>query len=128
MTVRNLDHLFKPSSVALIGASERAGSVGNVVLGNLRGSGFQDEIILVNPKYATVAGLPCVPTVAALPATPDLAVIATPAATVPDLVDQLARRGTKAVIVLSAGFGDAAGARLKQAMLNASAPHLVRLV
>ena len=128
MTVRNLDRLFKPSSVALIGASERAGSVGNVVLGNLRGGGFQGEILLVNPKYATVAGLPCVPTVASLPATPDLAVIATPAATVPDLVDQLARRGTKAVIVISAGFGDAAGARLKQAMLNAAAPHLVRLV
>jgi acetyltransferase len=128
MTVRNLDRLFKPSSVALIGASERVGSVGKVVLGNLRSGGFAGEVLPVNPKYATVTGMPCFPSVAALPATPDLAVIATPAPTVPDLVDQLARRGTKAVIVLSAGFGNAEGARLKQAMLDAAAPHLVRLV
>jgi len=128
MTVRNLNHLFEPSSVALIGASERSGSVGNVVLGNLRNGGFRGDIALVNPKYKTVAGLPCFAGIEQLPSVPELAVIATPAATVPELVGKLAQRGTKAVIVLSAGFGGEEGSRLKQRMLSAAQPHLVRIV
>jgi len=128
MTIRNLDRLFDPASVVLIGASDRDGSVGKVVLRNLRGGGFKGDIALVNPKYRTIAGLPCHVDVGLLPTTPDLAIIATPAATVPDLVDQLARRGTKAVVILSAGFGGAEGRKLKDRILAAAQPHLARLV
>jgi acetyltransferase len=128
MTIRNLDRLFEPSSVALIGASDREGSVGKVVLRNLRAGAFKGDIALVNPKHQAVAGLPCHADVGQLPVTPDLAIIATPAATVPDLVEQLARRGTKAVVILSAGFGGSAGRDLKDRVLAAARPHLVRLV
>jgi acetyltransferase len=128
MTIRNLDRLFEPSSVALIGASDRDGSVGKVVLRNLRGAGFTGDIALVNPRYPAVAGLPCYANVDELPVTPDLAIIATPAATVPGLVDDLARRGTKAVVVLSAGFGGVDGRELKDRILAAARPHLLRLV
>ena len=128
MTIRNLDRLFEPSSVALIGASDRDGSVGRVVLRNLRDGGFKGDIALVNPSHQTIAGLRCHASIAALPSTSDLAIIATPAATVPELVDQLARRGTKAVVILSAGFGGTEGRELKGRILAAAQPHLVRLV
>ena len=78
MSVRNLDKLFKPRSVALIGATDRAGSVGAVVLRNLRRAGFQGELLLVNPHRQTLDGLPVYPDVASLPCTPDLAIIVTP--------------------------------------------------
>lgn len=128
MTIRNLDRLFEPSSVVLVGASDRDGSVGKVVLRNLRGGGFKGDIALVNSKYRTIAGLPCYADVGELPVTPDLAIIATPAATVPELVDRLARRGTKAVVILSAGFRGAEGRELKDRILAAAQPHLARLV
>jgi acetyltransferase len=128
MTIRNLDHLFGPSSVALMGVSDRDGSIGKVVLRNLRHGGFKGDIALVNPKYQFIAGLPCYAGVAQLPVTPDLAIIATPAATVPELVDQLASRGTRAIVILSAGFGGAEGRALKERILEAARPHLVRLV
>jgi acetyltransferase len=128
MTIRNLDHLFEPSSVALIGASDRDGSVGKVVLRNLRDGGFAGDVALVNPKHRALAGLPCYASVGQLPVTPDLAIIATPAATVPQLVDQLALRGTKAVVILSAGFGGGEGRQLKDRILGAARPHLVRLL
>jgi acetyltransferase len=98
------------------------------VLKNLCSGGFKGKILPVNPKYSTVGELACFASVEALPIVPDLAVIATPAATVPDIVDRLARRGVKAVIVLSAGFSGAEGNQLKERMLNAAAPHLVRIV
>jgi len=79
MSVRNLDKLFKPRSVALIGATDRAGSVGTVLLRNLRKPGFTGELLLVNPRRQTLDGLPVYPDVASLPRAPDLAVIVTPA-------------------------------------------------
>ena len=75
MSVRNLDRLFKPRSVALIGATDRAGSVGAVLLRNLRRAGFAGELLLVNPHRQTLDGMPVYPDVASLPQTPDLAVI-----------------------------------------------------
>ena len=84
MSVRNLKFLFSPRSVALIGASERSGSVGNVLARNLlgqaagSGDGFDGPIMPVNPKATSVASVAAYPNVASLPVTPDLAVICTP--------------------------------------------------
>nr|WP_298690053.1 bifunctional acetate--CoA ligase family protein/GNAT family N-acetyltransferase [uncultured Dongia sp.] len=128
MTIRNLDKLFRPRSVAIIGASDRPGALGHVVAGNILGSDFRGEIAMINPKYATVLGRPCVATVSALATAPDLAVIATPAATLPALIRDLAARGTRAAVVISAGFGGTDGATLKAQMLQAAKPHLLRLV
>ena len=104
MSLRNLGHFFAPKSVALIGASTRAGSVGHTVLANMRGSGFAGAIWPVNPKYRQTADLPCYPAVGARPATPDLAVLMTPPATIPALAADLVAKGTKAAIVITGGL------------------------
>src|SRR5579862_9544168 len=130
MSIRNFDKLFRPASVALIGASERPGSVGAVVLRNLRRAGFKGELLLVNPHHQTIDGMPVYRDIASLPRSPDLAVIATPPDTVPGLVAQLGARGTKTAVIITAGFGElgAAGRALQQATLDAARPHLLRLV
>src|SRR6266404_93869 len=129
MTIRNLDRLLQPRSVALIGATPKPGHVGNVVLRNLRAGGFAGRLMLVNPRDAEIDGMPVHGDVASLPEAPDLAVIATPAATVPGLIAALGERGGKAALVISAGFGaDAEGRRLTQAVLDAARPHLLRIV
>jgi len=131
MTVRNLQHLFAPNSVAVIGASEKPHSVGATVLHNLLGGGFKGEIYPVNPKYDSLSGRKVYRSIAALPAAPDLAVICTPPDTVPGLIGELGARGTRAAIVLTAGLGaikDRHGRSLKQAMLDAAAPYLLRIL
>ena len=131
MTIRNLDYLFKPKSVALIGASTRPGSVGAVIARNLFGAGFSGPVMPVNPKYVAVEGVLAYKDVASLPLAPDLAVIATPAHTVPRLIAELGARGTRAAVIISAGFkenGDPRGAVLQQSVLDAAQPHLLRIV
>jgi acetyltransferase len=130
MSIRNFDKLFRPGSVALIGAGDRPGSVGAVVLRNLRRGGFRGELMLVNPHHERLDGLPVYPNVAALPSAPDLAVIVTPPATVPGLIVELGACGTKAAVVITAGFGELGeeGRALQQAALDAARPHLLRIV
>ncbi|WP_086466248.1 bifunctional acetate--CoA ligase family protein/GNAT family N-acetyltransferase [Oceanibaculum nanhaiense] len=134
MSVRNLEHLFKPASVALIGASTRAGSVGAVVARNLFNAGFKGPVMPVNPKHRAVEGVLAYPDVASLPLTPDLAVICTPPDSVPGLIAELGARGTKAAIIITAGLGapdhngNGNGGTLRQAALDAAKPHLLRIV
>lgn len=124
MSIRNLEYLFQPRCVAIIGASQRPHSVGATVLANLLQGGFGGAIMPVNPKYRTLAGQAVVARVCELPQVPDLAVICTPPATVPGLVAELGALGCRAVVVISAGL-DAA---LKQAMLAAARRHMVRIL
>ena len=131
MSVRNLGKLFAPRSVALIGASERPGSLGATLLRNLMAGGFRGAIHPVNPKYTMLAGLPVAASVADLASAPDLAVICTPPATVPALIRQLGEKGTRAAVVLSAGLAqarDERGRSLRQAMLDAANPYLLRIL
>lgn len=131
MSVRNLESLFHPRSIAVIGASARAGSVGNVVWRNLRAGGFAGELWAVNRKGEAVEGGTAYADVAALPAAPELAIVCTPAATVPQLIAELGQCGTRAAIVISAGLRAAAAdgePSLEQAMLDAARPHLLRIL
>jgi len=131
MSVRNLRSLFAPKSVALIGASERPGSMGTTLLENLQGGGFKGKLYAVNPKYERIGEMPCYERVADLPEAPELAVICTPPATVPQLVRQLGERGTRAAVVLSSGMArarDPRGRSLRQATLDAAHPYLLRLL
>jgi acetyltransferase len=93
-------------------------------------AGFEGPILPVNPKHEAIAGVLAYPNVASLPVNPELAVICTPAQTVPPLIAELGARGTKAAIVIAAGFREAgiAGLALEQAMLDAAKPHLMRIV
>jgi acetyltransferase len=124
MSIRNLDLLFAPRSVAVIGATERNASVGATVWRNLREGGFAGPRWAVNPKRTHVNGDPCYRSVAALPEAPELAVVCTPPDTVPPLIDELGARGTRAAIVLTAGLDKST----KQAMLDAARRHLLRIL
>ncbi|MCW3478939.1 bifunctional acetate--CoA ligase family protein/GNAT family N-acetyltransferase [Neisseriaceae bacterium JH1-16] len=131
MTIRNLDHLLRPRSVVVIGASAREHSVGATVLKNLLHGGFGGAVLAVNPKYRTLAGIQVYASVKALPVTPELAVICTPPATIPTLIAELGEHGTKAAIVLTAGLTqarDGDGRSITAAMLEAAKPHLLRIV
>jgi acetyltransferase len=130
MSVRNLDRLFHPASVAIIGATERPHSVGATVLGNIIEGGFKGQVYPVNPKYDRLAGWQTYARVRDLPEAPDLAIICTPAATVPALVRELGERGTRAAIILTAGLGVAGsdGRTLRQAALDAARPFVLRLL
>ncbi|MBC7470673.1 MAG: bifunctional acetate--CoA ligase family protein/GNAT family N-acetyltransferase [Ramlibacter sp.] len=131
MSVRNLESLFQPRSVAVIGASDRPGSIGSVVLANVKRGGFKGPVWAVNKRHAAVDGEAAWADVGSLPQAPDLAVICTPATTVPGLIADLGRKGTRAAIVLSAGLKQPAGpgeGSLEQAMLAAARPHLLRIL
>ena len=123
MSIRNLEALFQPRSVAVVGASDRPGSVGAVVLRNVLQGGFAGPVWPVNRRHARVGGLAAYRDVEALPGVPELAVICTPAPSVPGLVADLGRRGTRAAVVLSAGLKQPmheGGPSLEQAMLEAA--------
>ena len=131
MSVRNLEAMFRPASVALIGASDRPGSIGNVVLRNIKQGGFRGPVWPVNRRHASVDGGRAWPDVDSLPQVPELAVICTPADTVPALIAQLGVKGTRAAIVLSAGLKRAPAPgepSFEQAMLVAAKPHLLRIL
>lgn len=123
MTIRNLDRLLAPRSIVMVGASERAGSVGAIVTRNLLEGGFGGEIWLMNPGRDAIAGRAAYRSIAALPGVPDLAVICTPPETVPELIGQLGAKGCRAAVVITAGLRGP----LKQAMLDAAKPHLLRI-
>jgi acetyltransferase len=102
----SLDPLLRPGAVAVIGASATPGSVGSILMRNLLGTPFGGVVYPINPKRRAVHGVHCYPSLAQLPETADLAVIATPAATVPATVGQCAECGIPAAIVISAGFSE----------------------
>ncbi len=131
MTTRNLEKLFRPASVAVIGATNRESAVGGVVMQNLLEGGFEGPILPVNPKHGAVAGVLAYPDVESLPVPPDLAIICTPPAPIPSLIEKLAAIGTRAAIVLTAGLDDVEtrdGRTIKQAMLDATNQHLFRIL
>ncbi|MGQ9368155.1 bifunctional acetate--CoA ligase family protein/GNAT family N-acetyltransferase [Azospirillum sp. ST 5-10] len=115
MTVRNLDHMFKPASIALIGASRKPPSIGAVVARNLFNAGFDGPILPVTATDRAIEGVLAYRSVAELPITPDLAVICTAPDSVAAVVDQLGDRGTRAAIVISDRFSRDAQATLRQA-------------
>ncbi|HYE25699.1 MAG TPA: bifunctional acetate--CoA ligase family protein/GNAT family N-acetyltransferase, partial [Clostridia bacterium] len=102
-----LDPIFKPASVALVGASERVGSVGRTVLWNLLSSPFGGTIYPVNPKRPNILGIKSYPSVRELPEAPDLVVVTTPAETVPGIMRECVDTGVRGGIVISAGFKEA---------------------
>ncbi len=115
-----LDPIFSPRSVALVGASERVGSVGRSVLWNLLSSPFGGTIFPVNNKRSNILGVRTSPSVSELPEVPDLVVITTPAATVPSVLREAVDMGIPGGIVISAGFKEigAAGIALEREIME----------
>jgi len=125
-----LDAIFRPSSVAVIGATPRSGSVGRTLLWNLISSPFGGTVYPVSPTHASVLGVKAYPSIAHVDEAVDLAVIATPAATVPGLVAECAARGVKAAIIVSAGFREAGppGVELERRILAEARDAGMRIV
>jgi acetyltransferase len=124
MSTYNLDRLFAPRSVAVVGASPRRGSLGGAVLANLQAAGFPGEIGVVNPKHAEILGKPAQPSLARLSFAPDLVVITAPASTIAGHVAEVGRTGAAGCIIINAGLGHGPGSLAAEVEATARAAHL----
>lgn len=125
-----LTPLFEPASVAIIGATERPGAIGTVLVENMRAARYRGALFAVNPKHRSINGVPCYPSIGEVPQRVDLAVIATPPHTVPQLMAECGLAGVRAVVIITAGFSETgeAGARLERAALDNARRHGVRVI
>jgi acetyltransferase len=125
-----LTHLFKPRSVAVFGASERPHAVGTILFNGLLKGGFQGPVYAINPKYRRVQGTPAFSSLGATQSPVDVAVIATPAPTVAGIMDDLGQHGTRAAVVISAGFREVGekGRVLEEQVVRRARPYGIRLV
>src|SRR5215472_16309666 len=125
-----LDTIFAPKVVAVIGATENRGSVGRTVFQNLGRGGFEGTVYPVNPKRSSVLCVKSYPNIGSIPEKVDLAVITTPAASVPGLIKECAAAGVPGAIIISAGFKESgpAGAELEQQVLTEARRGKMRIV
>jgi acetyltransferase len=116
MNVHKLEKMFAPRTIAVIGASVTSGTVGFSLVNNLKNAGFTGKIFPVNPKYPEILELQCYPDISHVPENVDLAIIATPAKTVAEVVRQCATCNVQSLVVISAGFKEIgeAGVRLME--------------
>ncbi|EHJ47684.1 GCN5-related N-acetyltransferase [Solidesulfovibrio carbinoliphilus subsp. oakridgensis] len=131
MSARSLDALFRPNSVAVIGASTDPRHVGAVIMKNLLGGKFLGPVMPVNPALDAISGVLCYKSVDTLPLTPDLGVIATDPESVPEYLRDLGRRGVGAAVVLPPGWAKMpreAKRALQERMLEAAAPSGIRIL
>lgn len=112
--VKNLKYIFRPKSVAIIGASGTPTKVGAVVLKNLIEGRFGGDVYPINPKYEKLSGLRCYPSVLAVKKKIDCAIIATPAPAVPKILEQCGKKKIKGVVVLSGGFSEVGNFELEK--------------
>jgi acetyltransferase len=125
-----LDAFFSPTSVAVVGATEKEGSVGRTVFWNLISSPFGGAVFPINTKRSSILGVKAYPTLSSVPDVIDLVVVCTPAASVPGVVDECAEIGVKTVIVISAGFKEvgAEGAELERRILERARSAGIRVI
>jgi acetyltransferase len=129
MTIRNLDYLFKPRSITLLGGGGH--DIDTLLVRNLLGAGFSGPVMPIDTSRQALEGVLTYPDVAKLPVVPDLAVIHTPLPDVPGLISQLGERGSRAAIIISNGdrlLQEAERNRLNQAILDAAKPYLLRVM
>lgn len=125
-----LDAIFAPKTVAVIGATEKAGSVGRTILRNLIDNPFGGTVFPVNPKRHSVLGIKAYPNIAQVPDRVDLAVVVTPAPTVPGIISECAEAGVKGAIIISAGFKEVGpeGVALERQILQQAHKSKMRII
>ncbi len=127
---QTLDAIFMPRTVAVIGASEKPGSVGRTIVWNLISNPFGGTVFPVNPKRSSILGIKAYPNIGAIREEIDLAVIATPAPTVPDIIAECVEVGVRGAIIISAGFKERGpeGAALEQQILQEAREGNMRII
>jgi acetyltransferase len=130
MVTTNLDKIFNPQNVAIIGASDVEGSVGYAIVKNFTHMGYTGKVFFVNIRKPEILGVKTYPTVDQIPEPVDLAIIATPAKTVPDVIEECGKAQVKGVIIVSAGFKETgpAGKVLEENILTAAKKYGIRIV
>ena len=130
LSLRTLDKIFNPTSIAVIGASDRESSVGYRLFRNLIGVGYRGVVYPVNHKHPSIQGIEAYPSVDKLPRQVDLAIIATPAETVPGIVEQCGKAGIQGIIIVSAGFKEIGteGKALEQRILETRKKYNMRII
>jgi len=130
MTAKRIEAVLRPASVAVVGASDTPGSIGEVLCRNLREGGFRGPVFYVNPRHATIGDAPSYPDVRSLPQTVDVAIIATPPHTLPAVLEDCGERGVRGAIIVSAGFreGGEEGTACERSMLQVASRYGLRLL
>lgn len=130
MGTLNLDKIFNPQSVAIIGASDAEGSVGYAIVKNFTRLGYAGKVYFVNIRKPEILGVKTYPTVEQIPEHIDLAIIATPAKTVPDIIEECGRAGVKGAIIVSAGFKETGpeGKALEEKILETAKKFGIRII
>src|SRR5665647_1795378 len=130
MVTTNLDKIFNPQNVVIIGASDVEGSVGYAIVKNFTQMGYPGKVYFVNIRKPEILGVKTYPTVDQIPEPIDLAIIATPAKTVPDIIEECGKAHVKGVIIVSAGFKETgpAGKALEEKILAASKKYGIRVI
>jgi acetyltransferase len=130
MVTTNLDKIFNPQNVAIIGASDVEGSVGYAIVKNFTQMGYSGKVYFVNIRKPEILGVKTYPTVDQIPEPVDLAIVATPAKTVPDIMEECGRAQVKGVIIVSAGFKETgpAGKALEEQILAAARKYGIRVI
>ncbi len=130
MDIENLDKIFKPKSIAIIGASEKVDSAGYRILRNLVSSGYKGVVYPINPKYGSIQGVHAYPTVNDLPKVVDLAIVAIPSKVVTDIVEQCGRKGIKGIVIVSAGFKETGkgGKALEKKLMEIKENYNLRII
>ena len=125
-----LDAIVHPRSIAVIGATEKLGSVGRTIMWNLLSSPFGGTVFPVNPSRPAILGVKAYPSIAAIGEPVDLAVIVTPAKSAPGLVEECGQAGVRGIIIISAGFKEVGpeGVELERQVLEAARRHGIRVV
>ena len=125
-----LDAIFRPETVAVVGASDRPGSVGRTIMWNLISNPFGGTVFPVNAKRQNVLGIKAYPSVTEVPARVDLAVIASPAPTVPEIIRECVEAGVEGAIIISAGFRETGpeGAELEEKVLEEARRGRMRII
>jgi len=125
-----LEQFFNPRSVAIVGASRQKSKVGYEILANMLEAGYPGKLFPVNPKAEEIAGLKCYPDLVSIGEVPDLVLIIVPAKAVPGVMEQCARTGVKAVVIITAGFREvgAEGKLLEQQVMQTARQAGIRVI
>lgn len=128
MDTKGLDGIFKPSSVAVIGASTNPEKTGHIILKNIVDGGFEGAVYPINPSADEVLGLRAYPALSDVPGTVDLAVVAIPAKAVAGVITQAGQKGAAGAVVISGGFRESGNAALEREVIDAARSHGIRVI